>query len=95
MVTLTDEDAELVADAVVKRLAARERLRSRTADREEESHLLSYGKAGELIERSKNAIKMMVYRKELKAVHPGGGRRAFIESRELHAYLNGRKKGKS
>jgi len=91
---ITNDDADLVADAVVKRLAARERLQRRSEESEEQSHLLSYSKAGKRIDRSKNAIKMMVHRKELTAVHPGGGRRAYIDSRELNAYLSRHKKRK-
>jgi hypothetical protein len=98
MVTLTREDAELVADAVlkrsdllvdavVKRLAARDRVQSRTD--KSEPRLLTYSEVGVKLKRSKNAVKMMVHRKELKAVHPRGGRRAYIDSRELVDYMEG------
>jgi excisionase family DNA binding protein len=96
MITLTPDDAELVAEAVlkrstvlvdafVKRLAARERVQAHSD--KSEPRLLTYAEVGEKLTRSKNAVKMMVHRKELKAVHPRGGRRAYIDSRELDAYM--------
>jgi excisionase family DNA binding protein len=96
MVTLTPEDAELVADAVlkrsdllvdafVKRMASRERVQARTEN--SETRFLTYAEVAEKLKRSKNAVKMMVHRKELKAVHPRGGRRAYIDSRELDDYM--------
>ena len=96
MVTLTPEDAELVADAVLKRshvivdafmkrLAAKER--GHIQGEKSERQLLTYDEVGQLLKRSRNAIKMMVYRKELRASHPRGGRRAYIDSRELADYM--------
>ena len=82
MITLTPEDAELVAeavvkrssvlvDALVKRLAARERVQAQAG--KAEPRLLTYAEVGHMLTRSKNAVKMMVHRKELKAVHPRVG----------------------
>ncbi len=99
MVTLTPEDAELVADAffkrsdvlvdaLAKRMAARERAEARTD--KPEPRLLTYGEVAERLRKSRNAVKMMVHRKELKAIHPRGGRRAYIDSRELDDYIGTR-----
>lgn len=96
MTTLTPEDAELVAnavlersdvlvDAIVKRLAARERVHARSE--KSDSSPLTYAEVARRLGKSSNAVKMMVYRKELKASHPRGGRRAYIEQRELDDYL--------
>jgi hypothetical protein len=96
IVTLTPQDAELVADAVlarsealvdaiVKRLAARERLHAHAKQAPEN---LTYAQTGERLGCSTNAIKMMVYRKILKAHHPCGGRRAYITSVEIDRYMN-------
>jgi excisionase family DNA binding protein len=96
MITLTRDDAELVADAVlkrsdllvdavVKRLAARERVQVRTE--KNEPQYLTYAEVGSKLRKSTNAVKMMVHRKELKAIHPRGGRRAYIDSRELEDYM--------
>lgn len=101
MTTLTPEDAELVAeavmkrsavlvDAVVKRLAARERAQVRHDKTEPE--LLTYAEVGDKLKKSKNAVKMMVHRKELNATHPRGGRRAYIDSRELANYMESPRK---
>jgi excisionase family DNA binding protein len=101
MITLTPDDAELIADAVVKRstilvdafvkrLAARERVQAQTE--KTEPRLLTYGEVGDRLKRTKNAVKMMVHRRELRAVHPRGGRRAYIDSRDLADYMESRTK---
>src|SRR5689334_19939425 len=75
MITLTPEDAELVADAVlkrssilvdafVKRMAARERVQAHSETAE--PRLLTYAEVGEKLKRTYDAVKMMVHRKELK-----------------------------
>lgn len=82
-----DQFVERIADAVVKRLTARERAQARDAAKPI-SRLLSYAQAGELLGgKSAAAVKQMVVRRELKSVHPQGGRRAYIDSKALDDYI--------
>jgi len=94
---VTPEDADAVADALFKvvdvladavagRVANRMNALSRPAEKSG-PRLLTYAQAGERIGRTSEAIKQMVKRKELKAVHPQGGQRAFIYERDLEDYI--------
>jgi hypothetical protein len=50
--------------------------------------LLTYKQAGDLLGgRSADAVQKMVERKQLRAIHPLGGRRAFIDSRDIEELI--------
>ena len=79
---------DVFADAVAGRVATRMKANDRAVEKSGQ-RLLTYAQAGERIGRTTEAIKQMVKRKQLKAVHPQGGKRAFIYERDLEDYIEG------
>lgn len=103
--TLPPEDAEAIAgvvlkfleiviEAVVRRVVSRMTAQSRTTEKPG-PRLLTYAEAGERIGRTAQAVKAMVKRKELKSVHPMGGRRVYIHPRDLEQYIEWGRIGRS
>jgi excisionase family DNA binding protein len=101
---LSPENAEAVADAVMKfmdilidavagRVLARAGAQNRAVEKKSGPRLLTYAEAGERIGRTKLAVRGMVARKELRSVHPMGGRRVFIYERDLEDYIENSKFG--